>query len=141
MTMLSSWRRLRSVSHEVGPPGTKFVTLGGAVASDIHGKNHETAGTFGRHVMRIGLARSSGDIITLSGDENMQLLAATLRRARPDGRKKTIPPLRTLSSRSDRSRATASEQLHLWVDEGRPGNISGGPRPGNTMAPPCASSP
>ena len=37
-------------------PGTKFVTLGGAVANDVHGKNHESAGTFGCHVRRIGLA-------------------------------------------------------------------------------------
>jgi len=41
-------------------PGTKFVTLGGAVANDVHGKNHEHVGTFGAHVNAIGLARSSG---------------------------------------------------------------------------------
>ena len=59
-------------------PGTKFVTLGGAVANDIHGKNHETAGTFGCHVLRLGLARSSGEVLTLSSDENVQLFATTL---------------------------------------------------------------
>lgn len=42
-------------------PGTQFVTLGGAVANDVHGKNHGRAGTFGAHVTRIALARSSGE--------------------------------------------------------------------------------
>ena len=41
-------------------PGTKFVTLGGAVANDVHGKNHEEAGTFGCHVRALGLLRSTG---------------------------------------------------------------------------------
>ena len=59
-------------------PGTKFVTLGGAVANDVHGKNHEVAGTFGSHVRAIGLARSSGDVITLSNSENSELFAATI---------------------------------------------------------------
>ena len=57
-------------------PGTKFVTLGGAVANDVHGKNHESAGTIGCHVRRIGLARSSGDLLELSSDS--PLFAATI---------------------------------------------------------------
>lgn len=59
-------------------PGTKFVTLGGAVANDVHGKNHETAGTIGCHVRRIGLARSSGDVLELSESENSELFYATI---------------------------------------------------------------
>ena len=59
-------------------PGTKFVTLGGAVANDIHGKNHETAGTFGCHVRRLGLGRSTGEVLELSPDKNAELFAATI---------------------------------------------------------------
>ena len=59
-------------------PGTKFVTLGGAVANDVHGKNHEDAGTFGAHVTAIGLARSSGEVLTLSPEDNTELFAATI---------------------------------------------------------------
>jgi len=59
-------------------PGTKFVTLGGAVANDIHGKNHETAGTFGCHVRRLGLARSTGEVLELGPEQNTELFAATI---------------------------------------------------------------
>src|SRR5689334_19749868 len=59
-------------------PGTKFVTLGGAVANDIHGKNHEHAGTIGCHVRRIGLARSSGELLELSAADHPELFQATI---------------------------------------------------------------
>jgi FAD/FMN-containing dehydrogenase len=59
-------------------PGTKFVTLGGAVANDIHGKNHHRAGTFGCHVRRFALMRSSGEVLECSSTENSELFCATI---------------------------------------------------------------
>lgn len=59
-------------------PGTKFVTLGGAIANDIHGKNHHKAGTFGRHVLSFGLLRSDGVHRTCSPKENTELFNATI---------------------------------------------------------------
>jgi FAD/FMN-containing dehydrogenase len=59
-------------------PGTKFVTLGGAIANDIHGKNHHRAGTFGRHVTQFGLIRSTGEHLTCSPTQNTELFRATI---------------------------------------------------------------
>ncbi|MCH7644406.1 MAG: FAD-binding oxidoreductase [Myxococcales bacterium] len=59
-------------------PGTQFVTLAGAVANDIHGKNHHRAGTFGCHVRRFELWRSDGTRRECSPDENAELFRATI---------------------------------------------------------------
>ncbi len=59
-------------------PGTQFVTLGGAIANDVHGKNHHSAGSFGCHVLSLGLYRSDGSYTECSRDENPRLFRATL---------------------------------------------------------------
>ncbi len=59
-------------------PGTKFVTLGGAVANDVHGKNHHVRGTFGRHVRTFGLLRSDRGQVVCSANDDADLYAATI---------------------------------------------------------------
>ncbi len=59
-------------------PGTQHVTVGGAIASDIHGKNHGVAGTFGTHVQALGLLTSSGEELELGPESGPELFAATL---------------------------------------------------------------
>lgn len=58
-------------------PGTRFITVGGAVANDVHGKNHHRAGTFGCHVVRFELHRSDG-IFICSEKDNAPLFHATI---------------------------------------------------------------
>ena len=59
-------------------PGTKFVSLGGAIANDVHGKNHHAAGTVGCHIERFTLLRSDGTVTTCSPSEHRELFAATI---------------------------------------------------------------
>jgi FAD/FMN-containing dehydrogenase len=59
-------------------PGTKYVTLGGAIANDIHGKNHHVAGTFGGHVTQFELVRSDGARMLCSPTSNPDFYAATI---------------------------------------------------------------
>lgn len=59
-------------------PGTRFVTLGGAIANDVHGKNHHRAGAFGAHVRAIGLLRGNGERLTIAPDSEPELFAATI---------------------------------------------------------------
>lgn len=59
-------------------PGTRWVTLGGAVANDVHGKNHHRFGSFGCHVAGFTLLRSDGRILACSPHESPELFAATI---------------------------------------------------------------
>lgn len=59
-------------------PGTQYVTLGGMVASDVHGKNHHVEGTFGAHVSRLKLRVASGEIVECSLQREAELFRATV---------------------------------------------------------------
>ncbi|GEN77412.1 FAD-binding oxidoreductase [Chryseobacterium hagamense] len=59
-------------------PGTKFVSVGGAIASDVHGKNHHAEGCFSEYVIEFKLMIENGDIITCSRDENADKFWATI---------------------------------------------------------------
>ena len=59
-------------------PGTRFITLGGAIANDVHGKNHHHAGTFGCHIRSLQLLRSDGERPVCNKEKNSELFAATI---------------------------------------------------------------
>jgi FAD/FMN-containing dehydrogenase len=59
-------------------PGTQFITVGGAIANDVHGKNHHEAGTFGCHVRRFELLRSDGERLLCAADTNSDWFRATI---------------------------------------------------------------
>ncbi len=58
-------------------PGTKYVTVGGAIASDVHGKNHHIENSFCRYVSDLTLMLADGDVVTCSRSENEELFRAT----------------------------------------------------------------
>ncbi|SMP30045.1 FAD-binding oxidoreductase [Chryseobacterium profundimaris] len=59
-------------------PGTKFVSVGGAIASDVHGKNHHSEGCFSEYVIEFKLMIENGDIITCSRDKNSEKFWSTI---------------------------------------------------------------
>jgi FAD/FMN-containing dehydrogenase len=58
-------------------PGTKFVSIGGAIAADVHGKNHHKEGSFSNHLESILLMLANGEVITCSKNSNRDLFWAT----------------------------------------------------------------
>lgn len=76
-------REIMDITLEAGwcipvSPGTSFVTLGGAVANDVHGKNHHAMRSIGNHIVSFDLHRSSGEILHCSPLENNELFKASI---------------------------------------------------------------
>lgn len=59
-------------------PGTQFVTVGGAIANDVHGKNHHAYGSFGDHVVKLALCRTDGEEIECGPELRNEWYAATV---------------------------------------------------------------
>lgn len=59
-------------------PGTRYATVGGALANDVHGKNHHVEGSFGHHVRAFELVRSDGSRLECRPDQNEAFFAATI---------------------------------------------------------------
>lgn len=58
-------------------PGTKFITVGGAIAADVHGKNHHSEGSFSRHLHSLKLMSANGTIYNCNREENSDIFWAT----------------------------------------------------------------
>jgi hypothetical protein len=59
-------------------PGSQFISIGGAIANDVHGKNHLAEGSFGNHIKEITLLKSDGNIAICSHHTNKDLFIATI---------------------------------------------------------------
>ncbi len=124
-------------------PGTKFVTIGGAIANDIHGKNHHRRGTFGNHVMSLDLLRSDGSEYACSRSRNAALFSATvggmgltglitkasirLMKVSSLDVEEMITPLGSLNDYFDRAGEAdaANEYAVAWIDQLASGRAEG----------------
>ena len=103
-------------------PGTRFVTVGGAIASDIHGKNHHLEGSFGNHVRRLSLLLADGTVVDLGPDRRPELFWATIGGMGLTGvildATISLLPIETSRCAVDTERAPDLDALLTLMDEG-----------------------
>ncbi|TDH39265.1 FAD-binding oxidoreductase [Pseudohoeflea suaedae] len=124
-------------------PGTALATLGGAVANDVHGKNHHRRGSFGHSVISFDLLRSDGPALRCSRQENREFFSASIggmgltgvmTRIRIRLMKVASPDIRQLACRFDNidgyfDRIDAIDREHeysvAWIDQLATGKSTG----------------
>ncbi len=103
-------------------PGTRHVTVGGAIASDIHGKNHHVDGSFGNHVQRMSILLADGTTAELGPDARPDLFWATVGGMGLTGiiLEATIrlPRIETSRCAVDTTRARDLDDLMALMDDG-----------------------
>ncbi len=79
LSLLQIIRRLMPLGwFPMVTPGTQFCTVGGAIAADVHGKNHHVDGSFGDHLYQLTLMLPSGEMVSCSREQNSDLFWATV---------------------------------------------------------------
>ena len=103
-------------------PGTRFVTIGGAIASDIHGKNHHVDGSLGNHVESITMMLADGSTVVVGPDRSPDLFWATIGGMGLTGvmldATIRLLPIETSRMRVDTSRVADVDALFATMSEG-----------------------
>ncbi len=106
-------------------PGTRYVTVGGAIAADIHGKNHHRSGSWCNHVLSITLARPDGSVTTVSPEVDPELFWATAGGMGLTGlileATFRCPPIETSQLLVDTDRTADLDELMALMEEGDAG--------------------
>jgi FAD/FMN-containing dehydrogenase len=102
-------------------PGTKYITVGGAIASDVHGKNHHAEGCFSEYVLGFSLLNENGEVLNCSRSENADKFWATIGGMGLSGiilsAKFKLKNIETSFIRQERIKAENLEEIFRLFDE------------------------